>query len=182
MPILRNQVRLFFYLLFYIFLFNGFIQGDRVVSCTKNNLHHHYSLHLQNWNALKCISNKVWGYLSFVLDQPNPVSHKHMQNYLHPSRWAFQAPLSRSFRWLWLLMHSSDTPSFKVGQVFLKGGPDTFPTWFFQGLPFLHLWTTLPFSKLCYASEEKLFFLPPQIYEKNVILSYLKWTWKYPMN
>ena len=43
-------------------------------------------------------------------------------------------------------------------QVFLKGGADTFPIWFFQGLTFLHLEITLPFAKLCYAFEEKLFF------------------------
>ena len=46
------------YLSFYIFLFNGFIQGDHVVSCTKKNLHHHYRLHLKNWTALKYILKK----------------------------------------------------------------------------------------------------------------------------
>ena len=35
------------------------------------------------------------------------------------------------------------------GQVFLKGGADSFPILFFQGLSFLHLEITLPFSKLC---------------------------------
>ena len=40
------------------------------------------------------------------------------------------------------------------GQVCLKGA-DTFPIYFFQGLSFLDLEITLPFSKLCYASEEK---------------------------
>ena len=44
------------------------------------------------------------------------------------------------------------------GQVFLKGGTDTFPISFFQVLSFLHLEITLPFAKLCYAFEEKLFF------------------------
>ena len=46
------------------------------------------------------------------------------------------------------------------GQVFLKGMVDagTFPIQFFQGLSFLHLEITLPFAKLCYAFEEKLFF------------------------
>ena len=40
----------------------------------------------------------------------------------------------------------------------LKRGGDTFPISFFQGLSFLHLEITLPFAKLCYAFEEKLFF------------------------
>ena len=44
------------------------------------------------------------------------------------------------------------------GQVSLKGGADTFPISFFQGLSFLHLIITLPFAKLCYAFEKKLFF------------------------
>ena len=44
------------------------------------------------------------------------------------------------------------------GQVSLKGGADTFPISFFQGLSFLHLEITLPFAKLCYAFEKKLFF------------------------
>ena len=92
------------YLLFYIFLFNGFTQGDHVVSCTKMNLHYHYPLHLQNSTISKYILKEVWSYLSFVLDQPNPVFHKHKPNYLHPSRWSFQAPLFRSFSWLWLFM------------------------------------------------------------------------------
>ena len=45
-------------------------------------------------------------------------------------------------------------------QVFLKGGrgAGTFPVKFFQGLLFLHLEITLPFAKLWYAFEEKLFF------------------------
>ena len=45
-------------------------------------------------------------------------------------------------------------------QVFIKGkwGVDTFPIQFFQGLSFLHLEITLPFAKLCYALEKKLFF------------------------
>ena len=42
------------------------------------------------------------------------------------------------------------------GQVFLEG--DTFPIQVFQDLSFLHLEITLPFAKLCYAFEEKLFF------------------------
>ena len=74
----------FSYLLFYIFLFNGFTQGDRVVSCTKMNFHHHYPLHLQNLTTLKHILKEVWGYLSFVLDQWNPLSQNHKPNYLHP--------------------------------------------------------------------------------------------------
>ena len=45
------------------------------------------------------------------------------------------------------------------GQVFLKGGRlALFLFIFFQGLSFLHLEITLPFAKLCYAFEEKLFF------------------------
>ena len=44
------------------------------------------------------------------------------------------------------------------GQVFLKGGAGTFPIKLFQGLTFLHTEITLPFAKLCYAFEEKLFF------------------------
>ena len=36
-------------------------------------------------------------------------------------------------------------------------GADTFPIYFFQVLSFLHLEITLPFAKLCYAFEEKLF-------------------------
>ena len=72
------------YLLFYVFLFNGFTQDDRLVSCIKLNLHHHYPLHLQNWTVFKNILKEVWGYLPFVLDQPNPVSHKFKPNYVHP--------------------------------------------------------------------------------------------------
>ena len=46
-----------------------------------------------------------------------------------------------------------------LGQVLLKGGgDDIFSIQFFQSLSFLHLEITLPFSKLCYAFEEKLFF------------------------
>ena len=47
------------------------------------------------------------------------------------------------------------------GQVFLKGEggeAETFPIYFFQGLTFLHLEITLPFTKLCYTFEGKLFF------------------------
>ena len=45
------------------------------------------------------------------------------------------------------------------GQVFLKGGrAGTFPIYLFKVLSFLHLEITLPFAKLCYAFEEKLFF------------------------
>ena len=47
------------------------------------------------------------------------------------------------------------------GQVFFKKGAGTFPIQFFQGLSFLHLEITFPFAKLCYAFEEKKFFLPP---------------------
>ena len=41
--------------------------------------------------------------------------------------------------------------------VLKKGWAGTFPIYFFQGLSFLHLEITLPFAKLCYAFEEKLF-------------------------
>ena len=46
------------------------------------------------------------------------------------------------------------------GQVFIKGGggADTFPISLFQGLSFLHLESTLPFAKPCYALEKKIFF------------------------
>ena len=87
-----------------IFLFNRFTQGDHVVPCSKENLHNHYPLHFQNWTTLKYILKEVWGHLSFVLEQPSPVSHKHKPKYLHLWRWAFQAPLFRRFPWLWLLM------------------------------------------------------------------------------
>ena len=39
-----------------------------------------------------------------------------------------------------------------------RWGPVTFPIYFFQDLSFLHLEIALPFAKLCYAFEEKLFF------------------------
>ena len=38
-------------------------------------------------------------------------------------------------------------------------GGSTFSISFLQGLSFLHLEITLSFAKLCYAFEEKLFFL-----------------------
>ena len=48
------------------------------------------------------------------------------------------------------------------GQVLLRGGGGgggvTLPFCFFQGLSFLQLEITLPFGKMCYAFEEKLFF------------------------
>ena len=49
--------------------------------------------YLQNWAALKLILKQVCGYFSFALEHPNPASLKHKPNYLHPSRWVFQAPL-----------------------------------------------------------------------------------------
>ena len=101
---IEPPILLISYLLFYIFLFNRFPQGDHVVSCSKKNLQHHYPLHLQNWNALKYLLKEVWGYISFVLEQPNSVSHKRKPNHLHPSRSAFHAPLFKSFPWLWLLV------------------------------------------------------------------------------
>ena len=99
-----------------------------------------------------------------------------------------QAPLpEHSVRIVVLIIHSSDPPIFlkgrevnfnylprkgeyeKIqkgggsmgqGQIFLKEGGWHFSYLIFQGLPFLHLEITLPFAKLCYAFEEKL-FLPP---------------------
>ena len=56
------------------------------------------------------------------------------------------------------------------GQV-LKG---TFPIQFFQGLSFLNLGITVPFAKLSYALEEKLFFSTTIVLGKEVILSCLK--------
>ena len=54
------------------------------------------------------------------------------------------------------------------GQVFLKGRDGG------AGTLFLHLEITLPFAKLCYAFEEKLFFSATIIFCKKVILSCLK--------
>ena len=50
-----------------------------------------------------------------------------------------------------------------MGAGLLKRGREggTFPIQFFQGLSFSALEITLPFSKLCYAFEEKKSFLPP---------------------
>ena len=63
-------------------------------------------------------------------------------------------------------------------QVFLKKrggrGAGTFPIKCFQGLLFLHSEITLPFTKLCYAFEEKLFFSATIFLWKKVILSCLK--------
>ena len=62
-------------------------------------------------------------------------------------------------------------------QVFLRlggeggGGAGTFPISFFQGLSFLHLEITLPFTKLCYAFKEKLFFSVTIILREKVILA-----------
>ena len=63
-----------------------------------------------------------------------------------------------------------------LGQVLLKGGggDDIFSIQFFQSLSFLHLEITLPFSKLCYAFEEKLFFSATIILWKKIILACLK--------
>ena len=52
-------------------------------------------------------------------------------------------------------------------QVFLKEDLPLDHTSRFQGLSILHLEITLPFAKLCYAFEEKKFFLAPQLYEKK---------------
>ena len=50
-----------------------------------------------------------------------------------------------------------------VGASLLNAGREVgpVPIQFFQGLSFLSLEITLPFAKLCYAFEEKQFFLPP---------------------
>ena len=58
------------------------------------------------------------------------------------------------------------------GQVFLKGGNWHFSI--FKGLSFLHLEIILPFVKVCYAFEEKLFFSVTIILWKNVFQSCLK--------
>ena len=62
------------------------------------------------------------------------------------------------------------------GQVFIKGGggADTFPISLFQGLSFLHLESTLPFAKPCYAFEKKNFFSVTIILWIKAILSCLK--------
>ena len=60
-----------------------------------------------------------------------------------------------------------------TGEGVLKGGACTFPIYFFQGLPFLHLEITLLFAKLCYAFEEKLFFCHHN-FMKKIILHCLK--------
>ena len=60
---------------------------------------------------LSCLNiylKEASGYFSFALKHPNPVTHKHKPNYLHPSRWAFQAPLFWSFPQFWLLMLLAD--------------------------------------------------------------------------
>ena len=62
------------------------------------------------------------------------------------------------------------------GQVFLKWGEEC---WHFFYLVFLMfiiftLEITLPFAKLCYAFEEKLFFSATIIFRKKVIPSFLK--------
>ena len=65
--------RLFiFYLLFYISLFNGFTQGDHVVSRTKMNLYHHYPLHLQNWTALNIYFKRSLRLLFFCSGSTKP--------------------------------------------------------------------------------------------------------------
>ena len=58
------------------------------------------------------------------------------------------------------------------GQVFLKVGWH-FSYLIFQGFSFLHSEITLPFAKLHYASEEKMFSVTIILWKK-VILSYLK--------
>ena len=50
-------------------------------------------------------------------------------------------------------------------QVFLTSGGWHFSYLIFQDLPFLHLEITLYFAKMCYAFEEKKFFLS-SLYEK----------------
>ena len=61
------------------------------------------------------------------------------------------------------------------GQDCLKEGWGWhFPVSFFQGLSFLHLEITVPFAKLCYVFEEKLFFSATTILGSKVIVSCLK--------
>ena len=62
----------------------------------------------------------------------------------------------------------------KYAGLLKKRRTDTFPIEFFQGLSFLHLEITLPFVKLSYAFEEKIFFSVTMILRKKVILSCLK--------
>ena len=68
----------------------------------------------------------------------------------------------------------------KYGAGASQGGTDTFPIYFFQSLSFLHLEITLPFAKLCYAFEEKIFFSVTIILWEKVILSGLKMNLKIP--
>ena len=85
-------------------VWKNLLENDCVVSRTNKNLNHKYPLQIQNWTALKYILKEVLSYLSFVLEHPNLVLYKHKPNYLHPSRWSFQAPLFQSFPWLWLFV------------------------------------------------------------------------------
>ena len=71
--------------LLYIFLLNGFIQGgDRVVSCTKKNLHHHYPLRLQNSTVLRHILKGSLRLPFFCSGSTNPSIPQAQENYLHP--------------------------------------------------------------------------------------------------
>ena len=60
------------------------------------------------------------------------------------------------------------------GQVFLKAGADKSPIKFFQVSSFFHLETFLPFAKLCFVFEKKIFFFCHHNFMKKVILSFLK--------
>ena len=71
--------------LLYIFLLNGFIQGDdRVVSCTKKKLHHHYPLRLQNSTVLRHILKGSLRLPFFCSGSTNPSIPQAQESYLHP--------------------------------------------------------------------------------------------------
>ena len=93
------------YLLFYIFLFNGFTQGDQVVSCAKKNLHHHHPLYLQNWTALNIYFKRSMR-LPFFCSGTTKSSIPQAQVKLFTSMKVSipSTSLFRSFPWLWLLM------------------------------------------------------------------------------
>ena len=61
-----------------------------------------------------------------------------------------------------------------AGTGFLKRGGWHFSYLIFKNLSFLHLEITLPFAKLCYAFEDKIFFSATKILWKKVTLSCLK--------
>ena len=65
-------------------------------------------------------------------------------------------------------------------QIFLKSGEGGGGGWHYSYLIFSRfIIFTLPFAKLCYASEEKKFFSATIILWKRVIQSYLKMNMKF---